>query len=187
MNIIALIDNAVGLAFAEVLQRHDKTLSVLVYHDSASPAYQAQLRATVKHEACYSYQQLKHLDSIDLPPLDLGLLCWWPTLIKAPLLDLPQRGFINTHPSLLPYGRGKHPYVWSLLDQTPFGVSLHWVDDSTDGGAVAFQNPLPVTWCDTGETLYRRSCEADSAVLPLSLSEDPGASRNHQDRLYRGC
>ena len=40
---------------------------------------------------------------------DLGLLAWWPHILKAPLLGATVHGFINTHPSLLPHNRGKHP------------------------------------------------------------------------------
>ena len=40
---------------------------------------------------------------------DLGVLAWWPKIIKPPLLDFPKHGWINTHPSFLPCGRGKHP------------------------------------------------------------------------------
>lgn len=96
---------------------------------------------------------------------DLGLLVWWPNIIRSPLLGLPRRGFVNTHPSLLPYGRGKHYNFWSIVDQVPFGVTLHMVDEGVDSGAIVAQVELPYDWEDTGESLYRRAREAMLKLL----------------------
>lgn len=103
------------------------------------------------------------LDSDELdevPDLDLVVLAWWPYLVREPLLSRPRLGFLNFHPSLLPHDRGKHPNFWTLVEGTPYGVSLHWIDAGVDSGAVAFQQELDKTWEDTGETLYRRGQEA---------------------------
>jgi methionyl-tRNA formyltransferase len=52
---------------------------------------------------------------------DLGILAWWPKIVKQPLLNLPEKGFINTHPSMLPHNRGKHYNFWALIEEAPFG------------------------------------------------------------------
>lgn len=91
---------------------------------------------------------------------DLGLLAWWPKIVRSPLLSLPRCGFVNTHPSFLPYGRGKHYNFWTIVDRVPFGVSLHMVDEGVDSGEIVAQAELPYDWEDTGGTLYRRAAEA---------------------------
>jgi methionyl-tRNA formyltransferase len=91
------------------------------------------------------------------------VLCWWPHLIKGPLLRLG-RQTLNMHPSLLPHCRGKDPNFWCLVEGRPFGVTIHHVDESVDGGAIAFQAGIPVSWEDTGETLYRK---AEAAMIAL--------------------
>ena len=87
--------------------------------------------------------------------IDLGILAWWPKIIKNPLIDLPRLGFINTHPSMLPYNRGRHYNFWTLVEQAPFGVSLHMVDEGVDSGDVVAQQQIPYGWEDNGESLYR--------------------------------
>lgn len=89
----------------------------------------------------------------------IGILAWWPRLLRGKLLSIPTRGWINLHPSYLPYNRGKHPNFWCLLEGTPCGVSLHYVDEGVDTGPIVAQESLAVTWEDTGETVYRRSRE----------------------------
>ena len=91
---------------------------------------------------------------------DLGFLAWWPKILKAPLLNKAQLGFINTHPSLLPYGRGKFPAFWAIYEGTPYGVSLHMVDEGIDTGDLIATKKIPYDLCDTGRTLYDKSLTA---------------------------
>lgn len=88
---------------------------------------------------------------------EIGLLAWWPDIIKPPLLAWPRRGWINMHPSYLPFNRGKHPNFWCLAEGTPCGVSLHVATLAVDAGDILARSMLPVSWTDTGETVYRRS------------------------------
>ena len=91
---------------------------------------------------------------------DLGFLAWWPKILKSPLLNKAQLGFINTHPSLLPYRRGKFPAFWAIYEGTPYGVSLHMVDEGIDTGALVATKKIPYNLCDTGRTLYDKSLKA---------------------------
>lgn len=99
-------------------------------------------------------------DLFDIEPFDLGILAWWPKLISREVMKLAVGGFINTHPSLLPYNRGKHPNFWALVEEAPFGVSLHYVDEDIDSGDIVAQLPIPYDWEDTGETLYHKASQA---------------------------
>lgn len=88
---------------------------------------------------------------------DLGFLLWWPRITKDPLLSMPKYGFINTHPSFLPYGRGKHYNFWTLVEEVPFGVSLHTVDEGVDTGDIIAQRKIDYDWEDNGGSLYSKA------------------------------
>jgi methionyl-tRNA formyltransferase len=88
---------------------------------------------------------------------DFGILAWWPYILHEPLLAVPKQGWINTHPSLLPYGRGKNFNFWTIVEEAPFGVSLHWVDSGLDNGDLIAQQQIPYDWTDTGESLYSKA------------------------------
>jgi len=96
--------------------------------------------------------------------VDLGVCVWWPKIIKKRLIDIPKHGFINTHPSYLPYARGKHYNFWTLVEQVPFGVTIHRIDEGIDTGDILVQKVVPYDWTDTGETLYFK---AQSAMIEL--------------------
>lgn len=115
-------------------------------------------------------------DALRSAAFDLGILAWWPHILEPDVLGLARRGFLNLHPSLLPHGRGKDPNFWSIVEQAPFGVTIHWVDSTVDGGDIAFQAEIPVAWTDTGASLYekaqRRIVELFETSLPRILAGD---------------
>ncbi|WP_349597540.1 formyltransferase family protein [Thalassospira sp. NFXS8] len=141
--------------------------------------------------------------------VDLGLLAWWPKIITEDLIKIPKMGFINTHPSFLPWNRGKHYNFWALVENTPFGVTLHKVDKGIDTGAIVAQLPIPYDWTDTGESLYHKAQNAmvelvkmawptirhgDIPAIPQSAnagsfhfaSELENASHIDLDKFYQG-
>lgn len=63
--------------------------------------------------------------------------------IPAALLALPQHGFLNVHPSLLPQFRGPAPLFWTFragVQET--GITIHFMDEGLDTGDIALQAPL---------------------------------------------
>lgn len=111
--------------------------------------------------------------------VDMGILAWWPNLVSGSLLSSARLGFINTHPSLLPYNRGKHYNFWALVEQAPFGVSLHFVDEGIDSGDVIAQSQIFYDWEDTGESLYLK---AQEEIFLLFTKEYP---RIREGRIVR--
>jgi methionyl-tRNA formyltransferase/SAM-dependent methyltransferase len=95
---------------------------------------------------------------------DLFILAWWPYLLRSELFEIAREGCINFHPSMLPYNRGKHTTFWSLIEQSPFGVTLHFINAGIDTGPIAFQRSISKSWEDTGKSLYDK---ARSAILEL--------------------
>ena len=61
------------------------------------------------------------------------------------------------HPSYLPNGRGKHPYFWSIIENTTFGVSLHLVNSEVDGGKIIARDTININWEENGYTLREKS------------------------------
>lgn len=84
----------------------------------------------------------------------VSVLCGY--ILKSPFLDLFPSGCVNLHTSLLPYNRGAHPNVWSLVEGTPAGVSLHRIDSGIDTGAILAQRRVDVEPVDTALSLYRK-------------------------------
>jgi methionyl-tRNA formyltransferase len=86
----------------------------------------------------------------------IGVSVLFGYLLRAPIRELLPQGCVNLHPAYLPWNRGAYPNVWAILDRTPAGVALHWIDDGVDTGDLIARRELPVAPEDTGESLYRR-------------------------------
>lgn len=91
--------------------------------------------------------------------VDLGVLAWWPKKIPHSVSSIPTLGFVNAHPSFLPYGRGKDPNFWALIEGSPFGVTVHKVTDEMDSGPIIFQTKIEYDWTDTGGSLYKKATQ----------------------------
>jgi len=63
-------------------------------------------------------------------------------IIKREIIDHMKNKIINLHISLLPWNRGAHPNVWSLLEETPRGVTIHIVDEGIDTGPILVQKEV---------------------------------------------
>ncbi len=72
------------------------------------------------------------------------------------LYDETEPNIINLHISLLPYNRGADPNFWSWLDDTPKGVSIHYIDKGLDSGCLIIQKN--VVFYRPDETLFSTYC-----------------------------
>lgn len=93
----------------------------------------------------------------------LGFLLWWPTILDEKIINKFKTGIVNFHPSYLPFGRGKDPYFWSIVNDEPFGISCHFIDKKIDSGGLIVQKRISKDWTDTGESLR------DKAIKELKL------------------
>ena len=46
----------------------------------------------------------------------------------------------NLHPSYLPYNRGDQPLLWAAVEGTPYGVTVHKVNEQFDEGNIISQS-----------------------------------------------
>ena len=51
---------------------------------------------------------------------------------------------INLHISYLPFNRGKHPNLWSHIENTISGVTIHLIDEGLDTGNILFQKEVDI-------------------------------------------
>lgn len=163
-------DGSVGNAVLDwILGNYANDLCLLVTTESNSVTKRA-ITTGVPHVVFRSESQLlAFAEERSIKP-DLGLLAWWPHILRKGLLSLPHHGFVNTHPSLLPFNRGKHYNFWAIVEKAPFGVSLHVVEPGVDCGAIVAQRRIPYDWLDTGETLFQK---AQAAMVELVMEIYP--------------
>lgn len=85
-------------------------------------------------------------------------------IVPPDILECPSLGSVNLHPSYLPYNRGANTNVWSIIEEEPAGVSLHYMTAEIDQGPIIARRELSVHPNDTGRSLYDR---LESALVEL--------------------
>lgn len=77
-------------------------------------------------------------------------------IIGADVLEHLNERAVNLHISFLPWNRGSHPNVWSFIEDTPKGVSIHYIDAGIDTGDIIAQREVAFTGIETLVTSYER-------------------------------
>lgn len=75
-------------------------------------------------------------------------------LVPAAILAAWPRRAINLHISLLPWNRGADPNLWSFLDNTPKGVTIHEMDEHLDTGCILAQEEVALGEQETLRSSY---------------------------------
>lgn len=91
---------------------------------------------------------------------EIGVSVLFGYILRPAILEGLSRGCVNLHPGYLPYNRGAYPNVWSIVEGTPAGATLHFVDEGIDTGDIVAQKRVAVAEEDTGASLYRKLEEA---------------------------
>ncbi len=60
-------------------------------------------------------------------------------IIKEDVLEYYDKWIINLHTSYLPWNKGADPNLWSFLDDTPKGITIHLIDKGVDTGDILLQ------------------------------------------------
>jgi methionyl-tRNA formyltransferase len=103
-------------------------------------------------------------------------------------LELPRRGALNMHGSLLPKYRGRAPVHWAILNgESATGASLHYMVQKPDAGALVDQQSVPILENDTALDVSFKVAEAAEQVLRRSLPQlIAGSAPAHALDLGRG-
>jgi methionyl-tRNA formyltransferase len=75
-------------------------------------------------------------------------------ILKPDVLDRFPRRVINLHISCLPWNRGCHPNVWSFIEDSQKGVTIHYIDPGVDTGDILAQEEVQFSSTETLRTSY---------------------------------
>jgi len=102
------------------------------------------------------------------------------------VIEVPEKGIVNLHPSFLPYNRGAHPYIWPIINDTPAGVSIHYMNEEIDQGDVIARREVRVQPDDTGKSLHQRLMFEQFQLFKQNWEEIKKAEKGREQDLDRG-
>lgn len=113
----------------------------------------------------------------DLKP-DIGVVVAYGHILRPELLELPPRGMLNVHPSLLSGLRGAAPVEWAIIRGfETTGVTIMKMDAGMDSGPILHQIPhrinAEVTSGDLAAHLAEMGAQALIETLAMLEQSDP--------------
>lgn len=113
-------------------------------------------------------KSIKKLQSLDL---DYIISIHFPYIYPKSILDIPKNGIINLHPAYLPFNRGWHTPTWAIYEDTPFGATLHFIEEGLDSGDIINREKLEKKPEDTAHSLYNKVLEVEKKLFKDSWDD----------------
>lgn len=161
MRVLVLGNNWVAWQVVRWLKEHGEEIVGLVLHPPQRCKYAEELKSTAGLNSADIFKavELRQPETVQLireRRADVALSLLFDYILQPALIELFPKGVINLHPAYLPFNRGQYPNVWSIVEGTPSGVTLHYIDEGIDTGDIIAQRQVMIDEWDTGETLYRK-------------------------------
>ena len=122
---------------------------------------------------------------------DVAIVVDYGLILPKKMLDIPARGFLNIHPSLLPRFRGASPIRSAILnDEKTTGVTIMLVTEGMDEGPVVAQKKVtPTVWPLGNAALERVLLQEGGALMaavlpPWVAGEIEAQPQNHDLATY---
>lgn len=121
---------------------------------------------------------------------DVCVLAAYGRILKQPIIDVPARGFLNVHPSLLPKLRGPSPIQSAIIGgETVTGVTIMRLSLEMDAGDILLQREEAIAIDDTAVSLTDRLAVigAELMIEALKLVESGKAAftiQEHNEATY---
>jgi methionyl-tRNA formyltransferase len=160
MRIVVHGQQAFGKAVLEaLLKRGDEVIGVYVAPEKpgakADPLKEAALAAKLPVYQPASYRKPEVWEQFRGLKPDLQVMAFVTLFVPEDFLNIPTKGSIQYHPSLLPKYRGPSAINWPIIKgETETGLSIFWPDNGLDTGDVLLQKKTHIGPQDTLGTVY---------------------------------
>ena len=107
---------------------------------------------------------------------DAMIVAAYGLIVPQAVLDIPRRGCINIHASLLPRWRGAAPIQRAILaGDAETGICIMQMDAGLDTGPVLLREATPIGAGDTAQTLHDRLANVGARLIVQALERDLAA------------
>ncbi len=160
MRIVVHGQQAFGKAVLEALvKRGEDVVAVYVAPEKEGakldPLKEAALAAKLPVYQPASYRKPEVWEEFRALKPDLQVMAFVTLFVPEEFLNIPTRGSIQYHPSLLPAYRGPSAINWPIIKgETETGLSIFWPDNGLDTGDVLLQKKTPIGPGDTLGSVY---------------------------------
>ena len=136
----------------------------------ASPVKEVALAAGIPVFQPENFRSDEDVETLRALKPDVCAVVAYGRILPQRVLDIPTKGCINIHTSLLPQYRGSAPYQWAVLDGlTETGVSSMYLVREMDAGDIIDVAKTPIGENETAGELLDRLAVLGADLLSRTL------------------
>ena len=160
MRIVVHGQQAFGKAVLEALiKRGENVVAVYVAPEKAGqkadPLKEAAIAAKLPVHQPASYRKPEVWEEFRALKPDLQVMAFVTLFVPEEFLNIPTKGTIQYHPSLLPKYRGPSAINWPIIQgDSETGLSIFWPDNGLDTGDVLLQKKTLISDTDSLGSVY---------------------------------
>lgn len=125
-------------------------------------------------------------------PFDVAVVASYGKIIPQEILNLPHKGCLNIHPSLLPRHRGASPIQSTILEGDSFGVTIIRLDADMDHGPILAQKEIQestlssVAYRDEAEKVlaHEGTLLLSSVLTNIETADVTGTAQDHTQATF---
>lgn len=136
----------------------------------APPAKKLALSAHIPVYQPAKIREAGNAELIESLHPDFIVVAAFGQIIPKRILDIPKKGILNVHASLLPRWRGAAPIQWSILTgDKETGVTIMQMEEGLDTGAMIDRVVVPVADDETGGSLFDKLMKAGAVQIVKTM------------------
>lgn len=118
---------------------------------------------------------------------DVLFILGWSEIIDDELINIVKRYVVGSHPSDLPYGAGRAPITWTILeDLNQSAVSFFFANSKADGGDIILKRNFNIPLRPTAEILYNIvACELGKGFVEIYQNIQSKKIRSYKQDLSK--
>lgn len=103
---------------------------------------------------------------------DIMVVVAFGQILTKTVLEIPPKGCVNVHASLLPKYRGAAPIQWAIIDgEKETGVTTMMMDQGIDTGDMLEKAPVAIADEETGDSLHDKLSQAGARLIISTLKK----------------
>ncbi len=182
MNIVYLGSSEFGIECLNVLERSGHSLQFIVTQPPHPAGRGRKPSPTpVAHWANANSIPFVETDNVNTPGVIEKIADYKPDLIVViafgqkignELINLPSKGAINVHASLLPKYRGAAPINWAIINgETKTGISIITLAEKMDAGSILAQSQTDIGPDETAGQLHDKLAQMSAPLLLKTIEQ----------------
>lgn len=191
-------DFAVPCLEALIRNNHD-VVSVITQPDRPKGRGKKVLPPPVKAKAAehginvFQPKKIKekiNIDTISEIDFDCIVVVAYGQILPKEILEMPEKGCINVHASLLPKYRGAAPINWSIINgESKTGITTMYMNEGLDTGDMILKEEINIDKNMTAGELHDILCKEGANVLIetlklIEINKAPRTSQNECESSY---